>query len=165
MVLQELLENELRKTRGFTKQLLSTFRTPEEWTFQVHPQANHALWFAGHMGHSDNFFISLLDRSAVRDRPEFGERFGMGSQPTSEANQYPPVEEVLEYLDERREKLIELLRGMTEERLHAETPPGTPPFLPDYASFFRTAAWHETMHAGQLTVARKALGHPPIMGG
>ena len=30
---------------------------------------------------------------------------------------------------------------------------------------FETAVWHESLHAGQLSVTRKALGFPPLMGG
>jgi uncharacterized damage-inducible protein DinB len=35
---------------------------------------------------------------------------------------------------------------------------------PNIGHLFLFAASHEAMHAGQLTVAHRALGHPPIVG-
>ena len=45
---------------------LADFKTPEQWVFQVHPHCNHALWFAGHMATSDNFFLSLVAPEKAR---------------------------------------------------------------------------------------------------
>ena len=35
--------------------------------------------------------------------------------------------------------------------------------LPDFAAVFETAIWHEGLHCGQITVARRALGFPPLV--
>lgn len=165
MGLKEHLRKTLVQTRQFTLELLSTFQKPEEWVFQVHPHANHAMWFIGHVSTSDNFFIRMLDATQVRDKPEFTDKFGTGSEPAGDVAAYPPADEVLAYMAERRAKLLELLDRMSEDDLRTKTPPGTPPFLQDFAAVFNMAAWHESMHAGQLTVARRALGHPQVMGG
>ncbi|GAG45102.1 unnamed protein product, partial [marine sediment metagenome] len=37
-------------------------------------------------------------------------------------------------------------------------------FLKDYGAVFTTVTWHEAMHAGQLTIAHRALGNPPLFG-
>jgi hypothetical protein len=63
---------------------------------------------------------------------------------------------------ERRATLLNVLDGMSEEDLAKKTPNGAPDFLPDAASVFELAVWHEGQHSGQLTVARRALGHPPL---
>jgi len=164
MSLQDRLRQQLVSTRQFTERLLEAFETPEQWTFQVLPGSNHALWFAGHIGHADNFFISLLAPDQAVSRPGWGELFGMGSQPSPKVEEYPPVPEILSYLRERRETLLALLDRYDDGALATKTPPKTPEFLADYGSIFQMASWHEGMHAGQLTVARRALGHGPVMG-
>lgn len=157
------LMGQLTRSRGLLEKVLADFHSPQEWTHQVHPRANHALWVAGHLTTVDNFFISLVAPNKAKDLPGYQEKFGMGSQPTSDAAAYPAPNEVLENLRERRNTLLGVLEGMSDEQLAEKMPPGSPDFFTDQASAFEMAAWHEGMHTGQATVARRALGHPPLM--
>jgi hypothetical protein len=63
---------------------------------------------------------------------------------------------------ERRAALLDLLRAQSDDDLSRPTQPGSPAFLPDVASVFELAAWHEGLHAGQMSVARRVLGHAPL---
>jgi uncharacterized damage-inducible protein DinB len=159
---KERLQRQLLRVRQNSERLLADFRTPQEWTFQVHPNCNHALWFAGHMATSDNFFLSLVAPTESQKLPEFQAKFGMGSQPTNQPAEYPTPESVLATMRERRSALLEALAGMTDEDLAKKTPQGAPDFLPDVASVFELAIWHEGQHSGQVSVARRALGHKPL---
>ena len=159
----ERLRNRLERARGFSSRLLEDFSTPEQWTRQLHEGGNHAIWFVGHMGTTDNFMISILSPERDESREEFSQSFGMGSQPSSEIADYPPIEELLAYMNSRRDVFLEVLDGLDDESLARETPEGTPGFMPDYASVFETAVWHEALHSGQLSVIRRALGHSPIV--
>lgn len=158
------LQAQLTRSRGFLEKVLADFKTPQEWTHQVHPKANHALWVTGHLTTVDNFFTSLVAPEKAKELPGYQEQFGMGSQPTSDASAYPAPEQVLAHFRERRETLMGLLEGMTDEKLAEAMPPGSPDFFTDKASAFELAAWHEGMHAGQATIARRALGNAPLMG-
>jgi uncharacterized damage-inducible protein DinB len=162
MQLKERLQRNLVNMRQNSERLLADFKTPEEWTFQVHPACNHALWFAGHMATIDNFFLSLVAPEKVKPLPDFQAKFGMGSQPTNDPAAYPGPEPVLATMRERRATLMEVLAGLNEDDLAKKTPPGAPEFLPDFGSVFELAIWHEGQHSGQLTVARRALGHKPL---
>jgi len=162
MALKERLLRQLKNTREMSERLLADFKTPQDWTFQVHPSCNHALWFAGHMATSDNFFLSLIAPDKKRDMSDFQAKFGMGSQPTNEPAAYPQAENVLATMRERRGALLTALEGMSDEDLGKKTPEGAPDFLPDVGSVFEVAIWHEGRHSGQLSVARRALGHQPL---
>jgi uncharacterized damage-inducible protein DinB len=162
MSLKERLQRNLVNMRQMSERLLVDFHTPSEWVFQVHPNCNHALWFAGHMANIDNFFLSLVAPDKARPMPEFGARFGMGSQPTNSPGDYPPPESVLATMRERREALLAALDQMTDDDLAKKLPAGTPGFLSDVGSVFELAIWHEGQHNGQLSVARRALGHKPL---
>ena len=161
---KQRLRDQLTAARRFSENLLEAFQKPSDWVFQPHPGANHALWFMGHMGNSDNFFLALVKPQLAIDQAQYGEKFGIGSQPVADLEQYPPVEDVRAYMRDRREKLLAALDSFDEADLATKTPAGTPDFLSDFGSVFQTAGWHEGMHAGQLSVARRALGHKPIMG-
>lgn len=163
MSTKECLNRQLIAARKMTEKLLADFKTPEQWTKQVASQCNHALWFAGHMAHTDNFMISIVAPSLSRKVEGFAERFGTGSIPTPRPEDYPPPQEVIAAMRERREKLISVLQTLSEEDLAKPTPKGTPEFIPDYASVFETVVWHEGLHSGQLTVLRKVLGLPSVL--
>lgn len=161
---KQCLQDQLARARRFSQGILADFERPEEWTHQVHERANHALWFVGHMGVTDDFMISLLDADQVRPVEGYRERFGVGSHPSRDPSAYPPPQDVVAYMNERRATLLAILDRLEEAELATPTPPGAPDFLPDFESIFQTAAWHEGLHAGQVTVAHRALGHDPVMG-
>lgn len=156
------LKRALSQVRHLSEELLASFKTPQDWTHQVVPGGNHALWFAGHMAVVDNRFIAAIDPHKVRAMPELDKAFAKGSKPTNRPEDYPPAEEVLAAMRERRTVLMELLKAQSDDDLSGPTQPGSPDFLPDVASVFEIVTWHEAMHAGQVTVIRRALGHPPV---
>jgi hypothetical protein len=162
MSLKQRLRRQLIAARRTSEGFLSDFKSIDQWVKQLHPGANHALWFAGHMGHTDNFFISIIAPDQTRHDPRFAARFGVGSEPTSNSADYPPVEEVLAYMRDRRAVLLKLLDGLTDADLSRPTPDGAPEFLPDIGSVFETAVWHEGLHSGQLSVTRRSLGFRPL---
>lgn len=161
---KDRFRRQLVSARELSERMLADFHTWQEWTHQVHPGANHALWFAGHMAATDNFLISLLAPEKAHASEGYAALFGMGSQPTADASKYPPVESVLETMRERRRSLLEILDSLTEEDLARKTPAGAPDFTPDFASVFELAVWHEGLHCGQLSLVRRALGHQPLLG-
>lgn len=161
----ESLRRQLERVRHMTDAMLADFHTPEQWVYQVAENCNHALWFAGHMATTDNFLLSLVAPEKARLPEGFQAKFGVGSQPTNDPTQYPPPESVLETMRERRAALLETLASFTDADLARKTPKGAPEFLPDFGSVFELAVWHEGLHAGQLSVVRRALGFAPVMGG
>ena len=161
MSAKQRLLKQLRSAREYSLSLLADFTTPEQWTHQVHSHANHALWFAGHMAMADNFFLSNVAPERVVTNPEFEKAFGTGSQPTNNPADYPPADAVLAVMRERRQTLLDVLEGMDEAQLETPLPKARADFLPDVGSVFEMAVWHEGLHSGQLSVARRAMGHGP----
>jgi uncharacterized damage-inducible protein DinB len=162
MRLADRLTRQLKQSREFCEKLFEAFKSPEDWTHQIAPGTNHALWFAGHMATADNFFISSIDPSKKRELDDWSKYFGMGSKPTSDPDAYPPVAEVLDVMRERRAVLLEILGVMADADLLRPTEGDMASFCPDYASIFEMAVWHEGLHAGQITMVRRALGHKPV---
>lgn len=162
MSLVDRLRRQITAAREMTERYLSDFKSPADWTHQVHPKSNHALWFVGHMAVSDNFFLSLIAPERATKLEGFDELFGMGSQPGNDPAKYPPAEKVLAAMRERRSQTLEVLSSLSDADLARKLPAGAPEFLSDIGSVFEMLIWHEGMHAGQLSVVRRALGHGPV---
>jgi uncharacterized damage-inducible protein DinB len=162
MKLTARLLAQLRMVRDTSEKILEAFETPEQWTHQVAPDTNHALWFAGHMASGDNFFIGMIDPQRKKPLDELDSLFGTGSRPTSNPDDYPPVAEVLDAMRERRAALLELLDSLSDKQLGNPLPKGAPDFLTDVGSLFELTIGHEWLHLGQVTVVRRALGHAPL---
>lgn len=164
MSVKERLRRQLVTARKASEGMLAAFTEPEQWLFQVHPTANHALWFAGHMGVADNFFLSIVAPQHVRADETLAKAYGKGSRPSADPADNPPVRRVLDYMRDRRQALLASLEEMSEADLAKDSPVGRPDFFTDLASVFELAVWHEGLHSGQLSIARRALGNAPLMG-
>ncbi|MBR9801371.1 DinB family protein [bacterium] len=153
----------LNTARNYTNELLSALSSESEWLHRATSGGNHALWIAGHLAVVDNAFIGRFDESrAWTDHDDWKTLFGKGSQPHDDAAAYPSVETIRETMAERRAVLLECLESCSDEDFRRELPPGAPPFLYDIASMFQMGAWHEGIHAGQLSIIHRQLGHPPL---
>ena len=120
----ERLQKRLENTHTFSMRLLEDFNTPEEWTRQLHEGGNHAIWFIGHMGTTDNFMISVLSPKRSESAGELGDKFGMGSQPSSKSTDHGSrtIPAALRFEVFRRDSFTCTYCGRTpaEVRLHAD---------------------------------------------
>lgn len=165
ITLSDRVLRQLNEVRDRSEKLLAAFQTQEDWTHQVVAGTNHALWFAGHMAACDNWLIGSIAPEQAKPMDDWYKLFGTGSQPTSDPHDYPPPAEVVEAMRERRAELIKLLQSLSEERMAAPAPETLTDWCPDIGSIFEGAIWHEALHAGQVTVIRRALGHEPLFSG
>jgi uncharacterized damage-inducible protein DinB len=156
------LLRQLGMIRDMSEKILAAFESPDDWCRQVVPGTNHALWFAGHMATTDNYFISRVVPGREKQLEGWDKLFGMGSKPTNDPDDYPPVAEVVDMMRERRGVLVELLQGRTDAELLGPPAAGASDFLPELATIFEMTTCHETLHLGQVTVVRRSLGHRPV---
>ncbi len=166
MDLKSHAKSSLISARRLTKSMLADFNTLHDWFFQTHENANHALWIVGHLGLADNAFAAKFRPRISREPDGWRDLFWFGSQPTHNPKEYPPVDEVLDYFDDRRDVLLATLDDLSLTELEQPAPPaGTQSPIagaPNIGQVFFFIAHHEGMHAGQLSVARRGLGHNPL---
>lgn len=167
MEIRDHARHALAFSRRLTSGLLASFKKPEDWVFQIHPKANHALWIAAHIALADNSFIGRFRPDQANKPQGWDELFWQSSEPKTDATLYPPADQVLAYFHERRLTLLQLIDEATDEQLSAPAPPAgaksTLAGAPNIAHSFIFISQHEALHAGQLTVAHRALGHAPII--
>ncbi len=157
--------NGLNAARRMTESVLEQFKNDDDFFFQTHPKANHAMWVAGHLALADNMFASKF-RPETENKPEgWDELFWFGSE-LKDRSVYPAPAEVLAYMRERRENLLNVFEQVTEEELSqpAPGPDERSPIAgaPNIGQLFLFAAYHEGIHCGQLTVCHRGLGNDPM---
>ena len=161
MELKVRLSRALKHSRWFTDKLLDEISAADDWLRRPVPAANHALWIAGHLGYATNAFIGLVDPSEKDPRQDLAKLFGKGTQALDELSAYPSPSEVTAFLTQRGGVFISLLERCTDQDLEREVPTG-PEFMYDVGAVFQMAAWHESLHAGQLSIIHRMVGQSPI---
>jgi len=138
--------------------LLSRFPA-DKATFQPAAVVNHALWQVGHLAHTEDWYVGLLDGKSGTLPQTYAALFGYGSTiETPEA--YPSFGEVKKHLHTVRERLVAAVLAGTDDKLAGRCAElGT-----DLLGGLFSVAWHEGWHSGQLSIIRRALDLPSIYG-
>ena len=125
---------------------------------------NHVLWVLGHLAVVDDEFLHTLGARDKKCPESWGKMFGTKSRPSARAGDYPAVDAVTAALAARREELTAHFRSMSDAELNAPVPDSVGRFGSTVASLMSSLAWHEGLHAGQITMIRRALGLGPKFG-
>lgn len=125
---------------------------------------NHPLWTLGHIVRSESDLLDGFILGQPNRFPEL-ENFSMGNTPSTDAGDYPSMDELIGKFQEIRAATLAHLSTLSEEDLdkpsHAPEEFG-PPFA-TIGSCFAAVGTHLMFHAGQVACARKAAGRGPLM--
>lgn len=147
----------LEYSRNFLNGILRDF--PEDKAlFSPFAGANHAIWILGHITWVDDLVLQTWGKQPSALSQNWAQLFAWKTTPTADAARYPSFGAMKDYLASRREALTTWFQSLDAATLAS-------PLGHDFDSFARSVghlpgsiACHENMHAGQLTVVRKALG-------
>jgi uncharacterized damage-inducible protein DinB len=87
--------------------------------------------------------------------------FGADSVPDSDPTKYPSQAELRAALDRVHEQALRELPGLHEAELDQPVP-HPHPFAKTKLLALLWCAHHEMVHAGQIGLLRRQLGHPPL---
>lgn len=142
-------------------------QTPaSEWFRQPPGGVSHIAWQVGHLGMAE--YRLALDRirgpqpqDADLISEDFLRLFGRTSTPDADAAKYPSQAEIRAVFDRVHEQVLRELRGLDEREL--DQPVLKPhPLAKTKLWALLWCAQHEMIHAGQIGLLRRQLGHPPI---
>jgi len=128
---------------------------------------NHPVWVAGHLVYSEANLINHILLGDTNPLIEWKELFGGGSEPTSNASDYPSLDTLLAKWDDVRVQTMKVLDSLSDEDLDkpaAEPPPGREAFFGTCGQVLCIAALHPMMHRGQVADSRRAAGREALMG-
>ena len=120
----------------------------------------HTLWVLGHLAYIEGLVINGFLLGEPNPLAAWEELFD-GDNPSGNAGQYPPFDQVLARCRSMRKSTLELLNSFTEEDLDKEcahTPKGYEDTFGSYRLCFQFVADHWYMHRGHLADARRAAG-------
>ena len=151
--------------RNYTVRLLD--QTPvAEWFRQPPGGVSHVAWQVGHLAFAQ--YRMALER--IRGpRPqdsdlisaEFLRLFGRDSVPDPDPAKYPTPAEIRAVFDRVHEQALRELQGLDESEL--DRPVLKPhPLVKTKLWALLWCAQHEAVHAGQIGLLRRQLGHAPL---
>lgn len=149
--------------RGVTLALIKGW-PDDKLTHQNVPTDNHVLWVIGHLVATDAWIRGVVGAPAVAAPDTLLKNCGMGSRPTRNPADYPPLPEALELLASARAGLVDWLKNATDAQLALPLKDKTDGFANNPLDAIIKIAWHEGWHAGQIASLRKSLGLPPVIG-
>lgn len=125
---------------------------------------NHPLWVLGHIVRAESDLLDGFILGQPNRFPEL-EVFSMGNTPSTDAGEYPSMDELLGKFEQIRGATLAHLDTLSDEdldqRSHAPEEFG-PPFA-TVGSCFAAMSTHIAFHAGQVADARRAAGRGPLM--
>ena len=126
---------------------------------------NHPLWVIGHLARGESDLLDCFIHGRENRFPELESKFAMKTTPTTNANDYPSMEELMAKFEEIRAATLAYVDTLTEADL--DKPSKAPE---EFGDFFGTIGkclsamcTHVSFHAGQVADARRAAGRGPLM--
>lgn len=161
-----LIENGLTllsMSRYTFDQMLDTL-PDDAWLTVPVDQANHALWITGHLAWADAHLLASLGGPADLVPADWLATFGWGSACTNEASVYPDADQVREKGHRARQAVRDFFLALPDEQALAPAPDVLKKMVRQLGGVPGFIAAHEMLHCGQLSVIRKQLGLPPVIG-
>ena len=126
---------------------------------------NHPLWVLGHITRAESDLLDGFILGKPNRFPELEAAFSMKTTPTTDASQYPSMDELMGKFEEIRAATLAHFDTLGEDDL--DKPSNAPAdFGPPFATVgacFAAMAGHMSFHAGQVADARRAAGREPLM--
>jgi hypothetical protein len=157
--LQLLLELPRRKTLELIDAISKRPDPAAILAWRPGPGRAHIGWQIMHIAATDDRHLNVRMKCGTPREPELVRRFAGGSVPDDEV---PSLDQLRQYLADRRGELLEHLRGLKVEQLATKPTPDAPW---TYLEWIQVLSWHEAHHHGQahLTLNLYRQAHDPAM--
>ena len=161
----EVAADQLRFAHAYTHTLIDDL--PDEQWYQM-PAAGvtHIGWQVAHIAYAEH--VLVLGRVLGCSPEESGllpdgfvALFGKGSQPTGDASRYPSAAQVREIYEGVHTRALDEIAELDDRLLDEISEPRHPAFRDKFGALLWSAR-HELVHAGQIALLRRELGHAPL---
>lgn len=159
------LLNGIDFSRQYTLHLLKDL-PDKDWYRMPGEGVTHIAWQAGHLAWAQyrlvfGRVIGLEEAGCGLVPDNYAVLFGKGTLPQADAAGLPTPAEILGVMHSVHHAVHEQLPAMDESILDDPSQPLHPAFS-DKAGALRWCAAHELVHAGQIALLRRLLGHAPL---
>ncbi|MEM1211303.1 MAG: DinB family protein [Planctomycetota bacterium] len=150
----------LRFMQGYSDDLVKDIAA-EDFCSQPCTGMNHPAWIIGHLAYASDAHSAEV--GGTRELEHYAERYGIGSEVSGDASLYGSKDVLVGAWHTANARYIAALESATAEQLGKPTrgPLGEPfPTVGDFLSFSLTG--HVSLHLGQLSAWRRAMGMPRL---
>ena len=151
--------------RQYTLELMRDV-ADDDWFTIPSGNLSHIAWQVGHLAMAE-YGLTLMrtrDRRAEDEQlisKNFLRCFKKGSQPVSDAAAYPTAAEIRSVLQKVHQQALREIPTFSASLLSESLPPPTAVYPNKLGSILFCPA-HEMLHAGQIGVLRRQLGHASL---
>ncbi len=161
----EIAARHIESARAYTMTLLDGL-TDEEWYWTPEPAITHIAWQVGHLAFAQYGLALFRQRGRLPEDSDlmsgaFRKTFAKGTTPSSDRNDYPPIDEIRATFDRVNEQTGRELCLMQDCGLDDPIEPPHAAFATKYGALL-FAADHEMLHAGQIGLLRRLMNKPPV---
>ena len=131
------------------------------FTFPTPNGGNHPLWVLGHITYVEGQLVQTIMLGRPNPVANWGELFGMKSEPTADPSRYPPLDEIREKFLSCTAETMKLLDSLSDADLDQASkgcPPEMKEFIGTYGQCFLVIIFNTMTHRGQVADARRAAG-------
>jgi len=159
----EYIKNNLEASTGWAMGLLKDM-ADAPLTQPTPNGGNHPLWVLGHIVRAESDLLDGFILGQPNRFPEL-EQFGMGNEPTTNAADYPSMDELFVKFEEIRAATHAHLATLTDDDLDKKSnaPEEFGNAFATIGACYGAMATHISFHAGQVADARRAAGRQPLM--
>ena len=160
----EFIKMSLENSKGWAMGLISDMKD-SPMTQPTPNGGNHPLWVLGHLVRAESDLLDGFILGKPNRFPELEAAFTMGTTPTTDASQYPSMEELFGKFEEIRSATLAHLDTLTDEDLdkRSHAPEEFGATFATVGACFAAISTHMSFHAGQVADARRAAGRGPLM--
>ncbi len=164
----EVLTAALRFTHDYTNELLDTI-PPAAWYALPAGCPSNVAWQVGHLSIAK--FRLVIDRAGGGPSANeavmptiWATQYGRTSMPDADPLKNPSPAEMRAVYDRVQESALAVIANLTEADLDLPIPASAPAhrYCKLRGEFLRWAGQHEMLHAGQIGLIRRAMGHDPV---
>ena len=160
----EFIKMSLQNSAGWAMGLINDMKDAP-LTQPTSSGGNHPLWVLGHIVRAESDLLDGFILGKPNRFPELEGVVSMGTTPSTDASQYPSMDELLGKFEEIRAATLAHLETLTDADL--ENPSHAPEefgaWFGTIGACFAAMTTHVAFHAGQVADARRAAGRPPLM--
>ena len=160
----ELIRLSLENSKGWAMGLINDMKD-SPLTQPTPNGGNHSTWGLGHIVRSESDLLDGFILGKPNRFPELESLFGMGSTPTTDASQYPSMDELMGKFEEVRSATLAHLDTLNDEDLSARShaPEEFGAAFGTVGACYAAISTHMAFHAGQVADCRRAAGKDVLM--
>ena len=137
--------------------------TPQQMVAQPNGIANHPAWVVGHLAFTCQMIGGVIGLEPWLPA-DWEKRFGTGSVPVADAGAYEAKERALAILADAESRIARAVETLDDAHLDQPFPDASYHYVfPTVRhALTQVLVGHTSMHVGQLTVWRRAMGLPAM---